>query len=138
MAIQPLRKSPRTLCSSAAVAIALLAPATGKAQLPGFTEVALTTGVSTTHGLEFCPWGEADMMSGGTAGADGDFDIFLQNGYGITQQLRNDMVGATRALTVSPGGSAENRHGIGARIWLQFSLKQLGRGDLRIGRERSI
>jgi enediyne biosynthesis protein E4 len=77
MAIQPLRKSPRTLCSSAAVAIALLAPATGKAQLSGFSEVTLAAGVRTTHGLEFGPWGEADMMSGGTAGADVNGDGWI-------------------------------------------------------------
>lgn len=50
----------------------------------GFSEVAVTAGVSTTHGLQFGPYGEPDMMSGGIGAgdvnADGRPDIVVLRG----------------------------------------------------------
>lgn len=52
---------------------------------------------------------------------DGDIDILVQNAYGATRLFRNDMVGATRTLSVRLHGSAQNQRGIGARVWTTAS-----------------
>ncbi|MEO8460162.1 MAG: CRTAC1 family protein [Dokdonella sp.] len=52
---------------------------------------------------------------------DGDIDILVQNTYGATRLFRNDMIGATRTLSVRLRGATQNQRGIGARIWMTAS-----------------
>jgi enediyne biosynthesis protein E4 len=104
----------RSIGTFFAIAWAMIASATSYAQLTGFSEIALAAGVRTTHGLEFGPWGEADSMSGGTAGADIDGDgwidlLVLRGDLGPAKLYRNQGNGsfvdeaAIRGLNISGG-----------------------------------
>lgn len=79
-----------------------------------FTDVTATSGVASSHGVVFGPYGEPDMMSGGVAGGDIDGDgwldlLVLRGDLGPAQLFRNlgngsfaDQAGV-RGLSISGG-----------------------------------
>jgi hypothetical protein len=82
--------------------------------VPTFAEVSQQVGVSTTHGMQFGPFGESDMMSGGVAGGDIDGDdwtdlLVLRGDLGAARLFRNQGNGhfadeaLLRGLTIDSG-----------------------------------